>query len=74
MGAKKKTGEPTSAAFNVTKQEEVVKKEIRRIPAFQAGYVGSIPITRFIALQVFLGAFFIDITASVHLLLLLFSC
>ena len=28
MGAKKKTGEPTSAAFNVTKQEEVVKKEI----------------------------------------------
>lgn len=28
MGAKKKTSEPTSAAFNVTKQEEVVKKEI----------------------------------------------
>ncbi len=28
MGAKKKTGEPTSAAFNLTKQEEVVKKEI----------------------------------------------
>ena len=28
MGAKKKTGEPTSAAFNVTKQEEIVKKEI----------------------------------------------
>lgn len=28
MGTKKQTEEPTSAAFNVTKQEKIAKKEI----------------------------------------------